>query len=357
MFIGHVITTIDLGGAEKQLLTLSTKQVQEGHTVCVLPLKGKLELIDEFLAAGVIVDTNLFSNTPLIQALKLKQKIKRFKIDVLHAHLPRAELICRVAVNPKTKFGITRHNAEHFLPDGPRIFSNLLSRWVLSRTDFQIAISQAVHDFIRTSGDSRSLQEFELVYYGAERDSDFRFRVQAKKKLSLVCIARFVQQKNHELLINVLSSFPNRDNLNLTLIGRGPEKENLLSLSSNLNVLHLLRWKSIVRDVKEEIRKYEFLVLPSRYEGFGLVLLEAMEIGLPIIASDCGAIVEVLGPGYVGLFENGNKQSLEKAIERFCDDAVRAHASDYLFERFELFNTELLYEKTLSVYNRALEDL
>lgn len=348
-----MITTIDLGGAEKQLLTLAAKQVEFGHTVFVVPLKGKLELLEEFVAVGVVVDTSLLSRAPLIQALVLRRKLNTQGMDILHAHLPRAELVCRIASNPKIKFGITRHNAEYFLPNGPRSISNFLSRWVLAKTTFQIAISKAVSEFIRANGESHPETIFDLVYYGANRRSKHKYVSQNSTNLSLVCIARLVKQKNHELLLEAIATLPNIQNLDLTIIGRGPEQDKLLKLSRVLGISQLLEWKEVVKDITRELTDYDALILPSRYEGFGLVLLEAMEIGLPIVASNCGAIVEVLGSDYPGLFENNNIQALKSVLIDLSDPKFRVRASDYLYKRFLSFGVEKLYKDTHAIYTKV----
>jgi glycosyltransferase involved in cell wall biosynthesis len=356
MLITHVITTLDLGGAEKQLLTLAAKQVEMGNSVCVFPLKGNLELAKDFSTAGIKIDTSIHLRNPIIQIIMIRRLLRKEEQLVLHAHLPRAELVSFLAAPRNVIFGLTRHNAELFLPSGPKFLSNLLSRLVLSKSKFQIAISNTVADFIRAAGDARKCERFELIYYAAKRIDNYKCSVRKSDNLSLVCVARLAKQKNHQLLFNALSKLPESECFHLTLIGRGSEEEDLLTLARELDIAPLLTWKKSIKDIRVEIAKHDILVLPSKYEGFGLILLEAMEIGLPIIASNCGAVVEVLGPDYSGLFDSQDEDSLREILSLFKDYKVRKRAQHHLYDRFDRFNVDILYGLTDQTYRCALEN-
>ena len=103
----HVVTTIDMGGAEKQLLILASEQVNLGATVTVMPLKGKLELQNDFTKYGVRVETTLLDKLPIVQIYLLRKKIRKY-VGIIHAHLPRAELVCTFA-GANRNFVVSRH--------------------------------------------------------------------------------------------------------------------------------------------------------------------------------------------------------------------------------------------------------
>ena len=105
----HVITTIDLGGAEKQLLTLATCQREKGFDVEVVFLKDKPTLLQDFLKVGVKVDSSFSGLGFLRQVLKLKQRKIQENL-VVHAHLPRDELLCALSLRQES-FIVTRHNS------------------------------------------------------------------------------------------------------------------------------------------------------------------------------------------------------------------------------------------------------
>ena len=110
----HVITTIDWGGAEKQLLILAKAQMRSGSKVEVFVLKGKLEMLSALEDAGVKVHALSANKHPIRQSLEVLKLVAKERYSVVHAHLPRAELVslCASALLPRI---ITRHNSESFL--------------------------------------------------------------------------------------------------------------------------------------------------------------------------------------------------------------------------------------------------
>jgi len=126
--IFHIITTINRGGAENQLLVLVSEQIRKGYRVSVIYLKGEPELKEEFINLGAEVIESVSKLSTVVQPLAIAKLISKRNV-VLHAHLPRAELVCLVI--PARFILITsRHNAEPFFPGAPKLLSNLLARLV-----------------------------------------------------------------------------------------------------------------------------------------------------------------------------------------------------------------------------------
>ena len=111
----------------------------------------------------------------------------------------------------------------------------------------------------------------------------------------ICCIARHVKQKSLDFLIKAFSEFrKNNIKSKLILVGNGPETKNLKILSKELKLDKDIIWIDYSENVLKILKLSNVFVLPSRYEGFGLVLLEAMYAKRPIIASKVSAIPEVI---------------------------------------------------------------
>ena len=318
----HVITTIDLGGAEKQLLTLATCQREQGYEVEVIFLKDKPLLLQEFLEVGIRVDLSFvnFGFFRQIRNLKARESTENL---VIHAHLPRAELLCALSLEPKT-FIVTRHNSEAFFPKGPAKFSKLLSRFVLKRSFASISISKAVANYLKISGEMSGKQNNHVIYYGITETS-----VSPRSNLGLVSgpiqvgtVSRLVPQKNLPLLLGALKDLNSQESpeFNLTIVGSGPLKTELHSLSADLGIEKLVTWKGQLQDVLPFYRSLNVFVLPSDYEGFGLVLLEAMSQGIPVIARRISAIPEVMGEEHPGLVDSVSPVDLALKIRTLTSD-------------------------------------
>jgi glycosyltransferase involved in cell wall biosynthesis len=318
----HVITTIDLGGAEKQLLILAGCQREAGFDVEVVFLKNDPTLLQDFLQKGVKVDLDFAELGFLKQCLKLKRK--RFQENsIIHAHLPRAELLCAIALKPK-HFIVTRHNSEAFFLKGPAMLSKLLSRFVLKRSFASISISKAVANYLRASGEMGGKQNNRVIYYGlVDTSVSPRSNLKvASGPIQVGTVSRLVPQKNLPLLLRALKELSSQKSpeFSLTIVGSGPLKTELQSLSTDLGVEKMITWKGRLQEVIHFYRSLDVFVLPSDYEGFGLVLLEAMSQGIPVIARRISAIPEVLGEDHPGLVDSVSPVDLALKIRMLTSD-------------------------------------
>jgi len=353
----HVITTIGLGGAEKQLLTLATCQREQGYEVEVIFLKDKPLLLQKFLEVGIRVDLSFvnFGFFRQIRNLKARESTKNL---VIHAHLPRAELLCALSLEPKT-FIVTRHNSEAFFPKGPARLSKVLSRFVLNRSFASISISKAVANYLKTSGEMGDTQNNHVIYYGIKDTS-----VSPRSDLRVVSgpiqvgtVSRLVPQKNLPLLLGALKELSSQESLvfNLTIVGSGPLKTELHSLSADLGIEKLVTWKGQLQDVLSFYRSLNVFVLPSDYEGFGLVLLEAMSQGIPVIARRISAIPEVMGEEHPGLVDSVSPVDLALKIRTVTSDqdALRS-CLNYQARRLLEFPIEKSQREHERLYSRLL---
>ena len=347
----HLITTIERGGAEKQLLTLTNEQVQSGLKVEVIFLKGKPELKKEFEESGVEVN-KLLAGKNFLNQISLLSKHLRKNPSPVHAHLPKSELLAAIVVSNKY-FVFTRHNSEAFWPSGPRIISNLLSKFVCKRASQGIAISSAVKSYLIKRGEIPTGYTIDVVYYGFQKNSSTNSEglnlitnLMNGKSLNykIGTIGRLVPQKDYPTLLsafsNILKSAPNTD---LYVVGEGYLQKNLIELSKSLGIKDKVHWLGKTEYIKEFLSKIDLFILPSKYEGFGLVLLEAMVAKKPIIAANNSAIPEVLGKTYEGLFLTGDINSLAQQIKtvisdnNFSERLVQSHLSQLnLFDPSEM---------------------
>jgi glycosyltransferase involved in cell wall biosynthesis len=360
--VTHLITTIERGGAEKQLLTLTSKQVESGLKVEVFFLKGKPDLKKEFEASGADVN-NLLVGKSFLKQIYLLHKQLRKNPSPIHAHLPKSELLAAIVVRNKN-FIFSRHNSEPFWPGGPRVVSNSLSKFVCKRASQGIAISNAVKNYSINRGEVPNGYIIDVVYYGFEKDvstnaaglgliTNIMNGQSSNYKIGM--IGRLVPQKDYPTLLNafsnVLKSMPNTD---LYVVGEGYLQKDLIELSKSLGVNGKVHWLGKTEHIKEFLSKIDLFILPSKYEGFGLVLLEAMVVKKPIIAANNSAIPEVLGKTYEGLFSTGDVNALAQQIKTvisdysFSERLVQSYAS-----QLNLFDPSEMHRNIKNVYSNA----
>ena len=358
----HLITTIERGGAEKQLLTLASEQVQSGIKVEVIFLKGKPELKKEFEEFGIEVNQLLVGKSFLNQ-ISLLSKYLRKNPSPVHAHLPKSELLAAVVISKKY-FVFSRHNTEPFWPSGPRIISNLLSKYVCKRAFQGIAISNAVKSYLIKRGEVPNGYTIDVVNYGFQKNISTNAAGKGlitnimnsqSSNYKIGTIGRLVPQKDYPTLLsafsNVLKTVPY---IELYVVGEGYLQKDLIELGKSLGINDKVYWLGKTEYIKEFLSKIDLFILPSKYEGFGLVLLEAMVAKKPIIAANNSAIPEVLGKSYEGLFLTGDVNALAQQIKtaisnnNFSERLVQSYSS-----QLDLFDPNKMNTNIKRVYTNA----
>ena len=346
----HCITTIERGGAEKQLLILVREQIKLGFNVTVIFLKGKPDLKTELEYAGAKICTDLLNSSFLGQVQKLKHILK-YNSGVLHAHLPRSELLCFIA-NSKNKFLVTRHNSEQFFPKAPRIISSLISRYISKKFTACIAISNAVKNHLESNTELRKNVLVHVVYYGYDDDLPTRVLSLNKNRPSLIgTVGRLVSQKDQETLITAFAKYHEiNSKSHLLIIGDGILSGNLKAFSKNLGISRNITWIKNTSDPYFFMTHMDLFILSSKYEGFGLVLLEAMQSGVPIVAANNSSIPEVLGEGYSGLFKTGDANDCLYKISHICESIDRKELRNIYEFNLARFNPERMAKSIGEIY-------
>jgi len=268
---------------------------------------------------GIAVDTSLISMNFLAQIRFMRENYRGPYI--VHAHLPRAELLARLSKS-KVGFYVTRHNAENFFPNSNRFLSIILSRFVLRKSHGVICISKAVKQFLYDSHEVSRTVPISVIYYGYQKqiDNEPKQLIDIKllnRKIELATIGRLAPQKNLSLLIDFAKRIRSENfNFHLQIAGEGPDRLKLEKKVKELNLSREVRFLGKISNITDFLMEKDFFIFTSNYEGLGLVLLEAMDAGLPIIAPRNSAIPEVIGDNHPGLFISGNLDSLYDTFVR-----------------------------------------
>lgn len=371
MNVLHVITTLDVGGAEMHLLAQVRGQRARGHAVRVLYLKGMGTLAEDFRGAGA----ERVEHAPPA-SFPLRARTHARWADVVHSHLLKADMLC-AATMPLLGRGSrlvgSKHNDEQVLK------KPLVSRvhGVLGRVPRRtIVLSDHVGRFVAEHGrvDARKIVR---VYYGldpapfeAARARADATRASTRRALGVpdaaflaICVARFAAQKAHEDLLAAVASArataPDVD-LRLLLVGDDPfgdGRQRAERVAKELELGERAIFAGIRRDVPELLAASDAFVMTSLWEGLGLVFLEAMAARLPVVATRVSAVPEVVEEGRTGLLVAPRAPAeVASALVRLARDPALARAlgergAERVRERFGL---DRMIDETLAVYREVL---
>lgn len=355
----HIITTINRGGAENQLLALASSQIANGDQVQIVALDGEDELKQDFERVGISVYTSLNKRAFGIQIAKLYTLLRCIKPDVIHAHLPRAELLA--ALLPiSTPLVVSRHNSEEFYPGAPKLISRLISRAVCVRAKKIIFISQGAKDYAIAEKEVVPSEKINVIYYGIHRDSDSTLGQNVKRvvreRTRFLTVGRLVRQKDILTQVKAIKRLFDRD-IELIIVGQGELRDELESFVAKHRLGERVKFVGRTNRVRDELRNSDCFILSSRYEGFGLVLLEAALNRIPIIASDIPTTREILGDKFPYLFKVGDDEALAKLMQKFLDQKNYDFINyDQVLSRFSIENSmkqiDQLYCQVLGIKNR-----
>lgn len=356
--IVHLITTINRGGAENQLLLLVEQQVLLGNNVEVIYLKGSGELASSLSDVGATVQTRFANRNVFFQMISIRHHLRNFS-GVRHAHLPRAELLS-CFTSSKRNLIVSRHNAEPFFPGAPAIISIILSRLVEKRSNIIVCISEAVRQYLLDSREVSSARKLKVLLYGftppRENPAHSREKVRASLNITddtflIGTVSRLVEQKNIPCLMKAFRIVQTiRPKSKLIIVGGGPLEKDLKKLAIDLRIDERVIWVNHSQQVLGLLAAMDVFVLTSYYEGFGMVLLESLSSKIPIVASNVSAIPEVLGMGYPFLAKVDDEADFASKILEFQKIENQDWFKSYSAERILEFNSKQMAKNISNVY-------
>jgi glycosyltransferase involved in cell wall biosynthesis len=359
MKILHVITTLERGGAENQLNLLVKMQASHGHIVQIAYLKGRDELAENLNKNNVSVLRLLTGRNFLIQVVKLKLYLRKNQFDVIHAHLPQAELVVRFSSNKKSKVFVTRHFGGQFHPKLPLKISSFLGRIASKKAISVIAISRSVKKILIENDETYNPNLIKVIYYGFSADEFFNGSTGAQfnlKKnnsgiLTIGCISRLSPEKDLETVLKALHEAKNKiRKLHLYLAGEGSEKKKLMELTVELGIENEVTFLGKISNVASFLQNVDLLVLSSKFEGFGMVLLEAMATHTRIVAAKNSGIEEVIGNNGAGMFfETSNYEDLNSKIYLSLTK-IGSEFVDKQNIQLQIFSAEKMFNEMEKIY-------
>ncbi|MFQ5669634.1 MAG: glycosyltransferase [Acidobacteriota bacterium] len=375
----HLITTLEPGGTERLVQTLAVQQQRLGCQVEVAVLREPAPWAQAFHAAGLPVHhLHLQHKVSPGAFLRLRRLIRRGDYHVLHTHLDLADLYGPFAAARRD--GVppvvisTRHNTDAWRRrrSWKRMPFLIWERAAHRRAAVSIAVSAAVRDFlVREEG--LSGERFVIIPNGIDLEPFRRLvepaaawgrlvaRVPALSGLdrrdvtAIGFVGRLADQKGVDLLLEAVTQCGRR--LVLVLIGEGPCAGALRERAERADLAGRVFFAGLLDQVPDLLAAFDLFAFPSRWEGFGLAVVEAMAAALPVVAARVDGLREVVVDGVTGrLVPPGDSRSLAAALEAMAahpEEARRMGAAGRQ-RAFSRFGAPAMAQAVLDVYRLAL---
>jgi glycosyltransferase involved in cell wall biosynthesis len=360
--IAYIITRADeIGGAQVHVRDLASAMHAAGHEATVLAGMAGV-LFDQLARRGVP-----FRRVPdLVRSIvphrdfaawrQLKALLKELRPDLVSTHSSKAGWLGRLAARAlRIPVIFTAHGwaFTEGVPRPQRSVYALAERVMSPLADRIVTVSEydrvlALQNRIAPPSKITRIHNGVHGCMGRLRPSAAAVRV--------VMIGRFSAQKDHASLLHALARLVQLD-WTLDLVGDGPLQAQAIALAGSLGVTQRVRFLGACDDVCAVLKQADICALVSNWEGFPRSILEAMSVGLPLVASDVGGVSEAVREGETGfLVPRKDLRLLTNRLELLITRADLRHALGTVGRRRfnEEFQFELMFRRTVALYQQIL---
>jgi len=367
----QVISDLPVGGVERLMLDVLPRLLDR-YDIQVCCIRARGALAPEFERAGIPVAVKYFrSRWDPLGLYSLASYIRQQRIDIVHTQMYTSNVSGVVAARlARVPAVVSEVHVDHWSGWRQRWMDEALDRF----RDRMVVVSKTVRDgYVKAT--RMDPQKCMVIYNGIDLGQFTKPIAKAKAKArrrwgikdeekAVGMIARLVPHKDHTCLIRaaklVLEKLPQTK---FFAVGKEEVSGLLNQLQGQVAELGL-EGKFIFTGLVSEEEKLQLLaawdlfVLPSRREGFGIVLVEAMACGLPVVATPVGGVPEVIADGETGfLFPIGDHKALAEAVFKILTNPELASAmSRASLKRAKLFSIENTVRQTDQLYRELLAE-
>ncbi len=329
MRILYLLFSFTVGGTERLVADICNEMTERGNDIHLYIVN---DLVSEELLKSLNKDVSvLLQKRPvgkgkkLITLWEIASYVKRYRIQIIHCNAlntPELLLLSKV-LNPETRIIYTVHGIGQYKTLGRK---RIALRNKLCNTI--IGISDAVVEDIVNAGCDKS--KVIRVYNGIKTD---KYNRTIKKQFNpdyivMGCIGRIMPSiKGQDVLLHALPDIIERHPTIKVIFAGGvansqrQEYKKMLSYVKNNELDKNVDFIGVINSVPELLSKIDICVVPSRSEGFGLAMIEAMSMGVPCIVSDVGGLREIVDNEKQGiLFSSGNSEDFAIKFEQMISN-------------------------------------
>lgn len=350
MIVFHIISRFDIGGAERVALNISKSRFKdiEYHLIEIVAADSDYttQFIKEAEVNGIAVHRAKIRNTKLaifVFPTRLATLIRKYHPSIIHTHTEVPDLslyLCNIySGNLLKNIGIVRTIHNNQLWNGWKWIGKRVEIFMKNRA-CNIAISESTKD----SYSDEYGNSCQIIYNGVETTTQKLFPGLVKGKINILFAGRMEYQKGIDSLIDVVSHYGNDARFMFHIIGSGSEKNKVTQALSKFNNV---AFKDRIPLLASQLGSFDFLFMPSLFEGLALTPMEASIAGTPTIINNAKGLSETLPPEWPLKVNNNDLQEYIKIFEHLSGldyKLLQSLAKEYTIQRFSLSEMQNNYE-------------
>jgi glycosyltransferase involved in cell wall biosynthesis len=350
------------GGVGRHICDLAGGLAEAGHQVTLCSPAPPAGVAGEVAHVPLDLRRAASPRADLSALARLAAILRELRPQVVHAHSSKAGAVTRLArfADPRVPVLYSPHGyafAGHFTRSGERAAYRWIERALAPLATRVVCVCEAEARLARAVGaDGRVAVIYNGIAPAPQGPADPRLLELARRGPVIGALTLLRPGKGLETLIAAAPSLLERHpGAQLAIVGDGPDLDALSNQARALGVAGAVTFLGPSRDPLGVLRGMDVFVHPSWAESFPYVILEAMSLARPIVASDVGGIPEALVQGHSGLLTPArDERALARALAELLDDPARARSlGEEALRRSQLFSRAAMVQRMAELYGQV----
>lgn len=360
----QLISTGGFYGAERTLLELATFLRDQGWDSRIVVLEGDgaeemtRRAADNGIACQAFVPTGRLGLLPMLQ--RLRATLAQESRAVIHSHGYKPDILLAALGVPRRLPCLATCHSWYSTTVKLKALESL-DKWAVRRFDHVVAVSDEIYRDLRASGTpDAKLSRIDNGISIPVIDTHEKNKIRAEWKLTpdeklVVQIGRLAKSKRNALLLKAVTELPADISVRVVFVGEGEERAVLGAYARELKIDGRVIFAGYRRNAPAIMAAADVLVITSNQEGLPIVILEAMAVGCPIIATAVGAIPQVLSEESAWIIPVDDEVALTRALREALGETPaatnRAAVAKSVF--LSCYERDVMGRRYLDLYERA----
>ena len=344
MKITQVMLAKKFGGAERLFVDLCLSLLEFGQVVQAICLKNSksAEILSQYPQIKLDTISVLGSWDPFAP-IEIERLILQHESDIVQAHLARGAMLAGKALKKvDLPLVVTTHNYIN-----EKYYRYVTMLVPPTNDQYKYYLSRGI-----------KAERLKLINHFSPLQASDESTLKNPEVLRIVALGRLVKKKGFHILLDAFARLQEKTSRKCELFigGSGPEEKALLSQIAVLEIGDKVKMAGWLDDVSGFLKAADLFVLPSLDEPFGIVVLEAMAYGLPIVTSDSQGPAEILDEDCAWMSKAGDADSLASSMQHACDDyEQRKRKGEIALEKFkQKYSKQVVIPEFINLYDSLL---
>jgi 1,2-diacylglycerol 3-alpha-glucosyltransferase len=366
-----------ISGVVRSVSAFRQALTELGHNVFIFAqYASDYEDTEPFIFRYPAIDLPMTHNFPLTLPISLfvDRLLPTLKLDVIHSHHPF--LLGQAAVSKANELNLplvftfhTRYREySHYISLSQEFVKKAIDRWLgdyMENCQHIVVPSDSIKNMLASeygvTGRVTTIPTgIKLEPFQTAEGKSIRQEHGWGQDRVLISVGRLTKEKNWKtLLLAVEQVMKKIDSMRLVIIGEGDESKALKKYARDLGITHRVEFVGSIpfTDIPRYLKAADLFCFASVTETQGLVTMEAIAAGLPVVAVNAMGTRDVIEHGQEGLLTDNDSESLAQAIERVInDEALRQRFKRAAAKKAQFFDIVTQTKKLIAVYQQAVED-